>query len=706
MNVLSNTSTGKGIKTSVKLDVKDAEKKLKLLEKRIAKINQLCSVSGSSLNKTNKMLHQVDTSNKKVANSAKNIGKHYRDANSAVAILTKNVRTLASTYLGVMGAKGVLSASDTITSAENRLNQLNSNDHAHTQQTMDKMYASAQKVRTGYGAMVANVSKSMTLAPDAFQGNIDNAIRFQEIMAEAYTLGGASAAEQHSSMYQMIQALGSGILQGDELRSVREGAPIAYQKIEEFAKGVYNTETSLKDLASQGLITSELVVAAMMEAGEGIDTAFAETQMTFAQAFIKMKNVALQSFKPVLQRLNDALNSNAGKAIIDGIGTALYVVAQAFIIVFDWIETIYNYIVSNWGTIIKLMATILSLVYAIAIGLAVALLPTIIASTKETVKGLAKTAAGLLETIALMGLYFLEWLALHWVLVLVLVVLTALVVTAIWMADSFVDACGIIIGAIYVVLGVIQYVVAFIINMFVGVVGTFATAMDNMFIAISNFTNGATAKFWEWVQECLNGTGIIAKAVSKIAEMFGLDPISVDTKINNAKGKLKEYHDISDVASKAFSIAEYPNLANMYDIGYGKGNQLGNWAINKANGVKGWLSDKFNMGGLKDIIDPTASVNGAYDPTKAFNDLTKGVGDTADNTGKIADSMDLTQEDLEYLRRVADMEWKKEFTTANITVDMSNYNTINGDGNLDGIVTRLSEKLYEELNVVANGVYA
>jgi hypothetical protein len=52
------------------------------------------------------------------------------------------------------------------------------------------------------------------------------------------------------------------------------------------------------------------------------------------------------------------------------------------------------------------------------------------------------------------------------------------------------------------------------------------------------------------------------------------------------------------------------------------------------------------------------------------------------------------------------MEWKKEFTTANITVDMSNYNTINGDGNLDGIVTRLADKLYEELDMVANGVYA
>jgi hypothetical protein len=67
--------------------------------------------------------------------------------------------------------------------------------------------------------------------------------------------------------------------------------------------------------------------------------------------------------------------------------------------------------------------------------------------------------------------------------------------------------------------------------------------------------------------------------------------------------------------------------------------------------------------------------------------------------------MELTQEDLEYLRKIADMEWKKEFTTATIQVDMSNYNTVNGESDLDGIVTKLTDKLYEELNVVANGVY-
>jgi tape measure domain-containing protein len=707
VNVLSNSSTGKGIKTSVKLDVKDAEKKLKLLEKRIAKINSLTNSSSVSLNKLTSSLHKIDSSNKRVASSAKSISKGYRDANSAVSVLTKNLRTLASTYLGVMGAKAVTGASDTITSSENRLNQLNGNNPQETQQTMDKMYSSAQKARMGYSDMVQNVSKSMTLAGDAFQGNIDNAIRFQEIMAEAYTLGGASAAEQHSSMYQMIQGLGSGILQGDELRSVREGAPIAYREIEKFAQGVYKTEESLKDMASQGMITSELVVAAMMQAGEGIDIAFAETEMTFAQAFTNMRNVALKSFEPVLQKLNDFLNSTPGQAIVQVIGTALYVIAQSLLIVFGWVEKIYNFVKDNWETITDIIMSIGSVI-------AIALLPALIEAGKQMVIWVAKSVIGLLQTIYLMGLYLSEWLAVHWMLLAVTIILGAVVVAIIWVADSFVDACGIIVGSAYMVGAAIENIMIWIGNVALGLWESLKAICTNIGIAFENAWNTAKSAFWGFVADCLEGIKSLEPAINAIAEAFGAKGFTLSGLISDVSEKAKapqqkSYVSVADAWNKGYNTLDYKNTADAYDKGYEVGTKFGNWVTDKVTGVKDWFSEKFNMDGLDEIIDPLGSnggLGGSYDPTKALNDIGKGVGDTADSTGKIADSMELTKEDLEYLRRVADMEWKKEFTTANITVDMSNYNTISGDGDLDGIVTRLADKLYEELDMVANGVYA
>jgi tape measure domain-containing protein len=197
-----------------------------------------------------------------------------KKTNTAVSALTKNLRALVSTYVGLMGVKAVLNTSDTLTSARNQLNNLPGGNAQLTQSTMDKTYAAAQRSRGNYTDMLSNVGKTMTLAGASFQNNVDNAIRFQEIMSKAYTIGGASAAEQHSSMYQLVQALGSGILQGDELRSVREGAPIAYEEIEKFCQGVLKTDKSLKELGADSLVTSDMVVAAIMSAEDRINQSF------------------------------------------------------------------------------------------------------------------------------------------------------------------------------------------------------------------------------------------------------------------------------------------------------------------------------------------------------------------------------------------------------------------------------------------------
>ena len=690
MNALS-----KGIKTSVKVDVRDFDRQVKKIERRINKLNNVTNQSNVAMSRLSNSLSKVDSSNKKVANSAKSIAKGYRDANSAVSVLTKNLRTLASTYLGVMGAKAVTGASDTITSAENRLNQLNGNNPKQTQQTMDKMYASAQGSRMAYADMVQNVSKSMTLAGDAFQDNIDNAIRFQEIMAKSYTLGGASAAEQHSSMYQMIQALGSGRLQGDELRSVREGAPLAYKAIEEFAQGVLNTEESLKDLASQGLITSELVVAAMMDAGAGIDEAFAKTDMTFAQAFTNMRNIALKSFEPVLQKLNDALNSKVGTAIINGIGTALYVVSRALLIVFNWIERIYNFVSSNWGTISKI-------IYMIGTALMVAVLPAVIKVFKATLISIAKTIVGLGQTIYLLGLYAAGWLAVHWVLALVLVVLAAIVVAVIWVADSFVDACGIIVG-------IISSTVGWFANIFIGVLNIAIQVLYDIFVypflsAIEWLLNATNGGFNGWAGgllnlfgQVINGILEVVKVAAKAIDAISFGKFNLTGTVEGWQNKVSKWGTTSKAITldKNAPTLDYISLGTAYGAGYDLGTKGGNWISNKLNGIK----DMFSMDGLSNVLNPTATTGSGYDAAKALDDI-------SDNTGKIADSMDLAQEDLEYYRRVADLEWKKEFTTANIVVKMDNTNTINNSGDLEGWAYSLRDMLEEELVSVANGVYA
>ena len=188
--------------------------------------------------------------------------------------------------------------------------------------------------------------------------------------------------------------------------------------------------------------------------------------------------------------------------------------------------------------------------------------------------------------------------------------------------------------------------------------------------------------------------------------------------ITDAQNKLKNWGKTSNAVT--YSV-EAPTISSMTGgalperIAYSDA-----WDTGMKHGAKGkeWLSNlgsQYQTGFSLDSIGNTlgldfggligtreSDVNGS-DNSPSAEELLSGI---YDDTGKISDAMDLTEEDLSYLREVANMEWKKEFTTATIVVDMNNNNTINGDGDLDGIVTKLADKLYEEMDYLANGVYA
>lgn len=825
-----------------------------------------------------------------------------RSTNSVLGAIGSKLKMIAATYLGIMGMKAAISTSDTITKAQNKLNNLNGGDIALTQQQMDKMYASANKVRMSYKDMLSNASKSMTLAGDAFQGNMDNAIRFQEIMAEAYALGGASAEEMSTSMYQMIQALGAGTLAGDELRSVREGAPLAYKAIEEFAQGVYNTTDSLKEMASQGLITSEMVTAAIMSSGDKMDKQFQNTAMTFEQAWDRIKSAAVKAFEPVSNALNEMLNQAAKNGAFEKIERAFWNFSKVIQIVFKLIKNAIIWVADNWDWLKRIVIGALILMgsyYLVTASIAIAsAIKTAIAWTivhwkmllivvaiAAIVYALYLWQSGAIDTcdlilviigilvaafivlaiasIGWVGLliaaillvlgvvfYFFEevcygagWLG-AWIVNIVfaivnfIIAVVYLLLTLIWnIVAAIVNFICAAVMAIYTVIQwivaaivkvisaavmfiytIIQWVVAFIVNLVMGVgqviaavaynayAGIVNVAMgiwnvicavcQNIGIAFQNAWNGALSAFWNFIADCVEGLDWLAKPLEKIAELFGKSfdagSFAGDIRSKASQYKQKDYVSISDAWSSGMNTMEYKDVGDAWSSGWNTmqfdsmadnvsagwnvmqfdsmsdnvsagwtvmdwasfgdawnsgmgtldyvdankwGSTAGNWGAGVKESINEWGSqfqggssgsegsildrignslgldfgDMTGTGGFPNAGDLAYDTSGAYNAPTA-DDLINGalgkdVGNISDNTDSMADSLDLTEEDLEYLRKLADMEWKKEYTTANITVDMSNYNTINNTDDLDGIVTKLGDKLREELNVVANGVY-
>ena len=682
--------------------------------------------------------------------------------------LIGKLRRLASTYLGVMGAQAAITAGDAITRTENQLGTIYDQQQtaaglplssgaddqrliAFQEQSLQKIFNSAQKVRTGFTDMAQNVSKSMVLAGDAFENNIDNAIRFQEIMGEAYAIGGASAAEQASSMYQMVQALGSGILQGDELRSVREGAAMAYNEIEKFAQGVYNTTDSLKDMASEGMITSDLVVAAILNAGKTMDAAFEKTTMTFGQMWTVFKNDAVWAFKPVLQQLNELANSDAAHVLYERFRDALYGIANFFHYMLTVAQSVLNFIADHFWIVqvasIALGAAIITkIVFALyaAYGAARTFFTEMTKLQKAQLIGFGIVAVFLLTAYAVYQVYQVTG-NLAMALGDVLILLSGIIISAYLVAFAFgfmaspiylvialiALLAGVffmfteqVVGGVYVAVAIIQNIIINFYQFFVQIFQTIAQFLNGFASFCGNILNDPCTAIIRVVENMANVVlSILKNIASAIDKIFGSNLAGVvngwiSNVGNAANGLVGKYGNGSYKESNAFkgvikdtqaaidaATSVRWSVSNAWSAGTAKGADI----QDTINGFFSNIGDKFNFDykapGAPDTPWLNPSINPSGFTPSALDDIAGDAAKTAKNTDEIADSMELTEQDLAYLRKVAEMEWKKEFTTASVVINMENNNVINNESDLDGLVQKIADVMETELSIVADGVY-
>ena len=742
----------KELRANVKVNTSSAIRSLERLNKKIValeritgrnakandKVTQEISKQNSQLNKQQTNLNKINKTENDRLKKAKQVTTEYTKAAQTLHTIKQSIVGIAGAVTVMSGMKALGTLSDTITSAQNKMNYSNANimgDSAYnadgsyssavtnaTADQMKMMYTAAQNSRTGYADMMHNVSKSMALAPDAFQNNMENAIRFQEIMGKAYKLGGASSAEASSSMYQMVQALGSGILQGDELRSVREGAPIAYKKIEEFAQGVLNTEESLKDLASQGKITSDMVVAAMMEAGEGIDKAFGNTHMTFADAFTKIKNTAQAAFAPAGQILSNMLNSEQGQKALQIIQNGLAMAGKVAYGLLYAIQAIFNFIMNNWswlqwffyGFLFVALVLIGTMVASVVHGIILKLIDLVNMKLLLTVLIIAIVIAAIVIVVK----YAQD--GCQAVVGALIVVAIALLIVGLLIGNipMIVIACVLLVIALFVmfaqaILGAIFWLGATAWNYIVGQVNAIIQMLWTNFVEpwigiiewVLNVFQGGFDSFGGAVANLL-GQIIswflsLGKVVTKIIDaIFGTDWTSGLEALQDKVLSWGKNEKAITLERDAPEVLHRVDATDAYAKGAGYGADFQNWINTKFDAAK----DKFKGG-----LDLTKDFGMEYDAnafdTSAVNLNNDDLADTADNTKKIADSTDTIDEDLKYLYDLANREAINKFTTAEIRVDMTNHNTVTGTTDLDGVVEYLSNKLYEEMGVVANGVH-
>lgn len=188
--------------------------------------------------------------------------------------------------------------------------------------SLNELKAGANEARTSledYTDLYARMTRSAA----GVAKNEGEIARATATTAKAFKAGGASASEQAAGILQLGQALGSGVLQGDELRSLRENAPVLAKAIAD-AFGV--PVSALKALGEQGKLTSDKVFAAILAAGPEVEKQFKATTATIGDSFTKLGN-ELTAYIGKTAEANGV--SAAFRSVIDGLSNNIGAVTNA-----------------------------------------------------------------------------------------------------------------------------------------------------------------------------------------------------------------------------------------------------------------------------------------------------------------------------------------------------------------------------------------
>jgi len=647
------------------------------------------------LNKAEIAFDEVEREIKQANEQQQKFNNEIRNGQTAASGLHSKFMKIAATVGAVLGAKQIIGLSDEITQTSARLNMINDGLQS-TEQLQNMIFQSAQRSRASYTDTADIVAKLGLRAGDAFASNAET-IAFAENLNKMFVVAGASQQEMASASLQLTQALGSGVLRGEELNAVFEAAPNIIQTIADYLDVPIG---QIRNMAAEGQITADIVKNAVLSATEEINQQFESMPMTFAQIWTMIKNEALMAFQPVLQRMNEIGNSEQFNILINNLINGIVILTTVAAELFDIITSIAGVISDNWSWLEPIVWGIVGAFIAYN---AVALITNAILAIQGIQAKIAaasqmmQAGATFTATVAQHGLNAALYACpLTWIILLI-IALIALFYAAVAAVNKFagtsVSATGIIAGAFMVAL-------AFIGNLFVGlwnlivdvaasiwdVIATVAEFLANVFVDPIGSIVRLFAGMADAVLGILQG---IAKAIdaifgSNLAEAVSGWKSGLQGAVDDLVGEAKIQIPRLDTSSLYLDRFEY---GKAWEMGYKAGENF---------------ESKFDLG---KILGDASRTLDAYELGNQLDSIYSGVDDTAFNTAAMKDSMDATEEELKYLRDIAEQEVINRFTTAEIRIDAPINANIASNMDLDGVVNYLEEKLYETMQVAAEGVH-
>lgn len=624
----------------------------------------------------NSVYSSVLNNNKSIVNNAeKNLINNINNSLDNTKNIVNNIEKNLTNNISENISSNILNNQISNNSLDNTKTVITENQEANINlpQLQDMIFQSAQRSRGNFLDQSQTVSKLGILAPNAFKDSKE-IVNFSELMSKSFKIGGASQQEQSAGMYQLTQAMASGRLQGDEFRSIMENAPMLAQAISKYMGVSVGT---LREMSSEGKITADVIKNAMFYAAADINEKFDAIPKTFGDALVNMKNNFVKEFIPISQKLNTFANSEGFMIFTNGVIKSMGAVANVTASTLNIMGKIGKFAHDNWNVIGPVIGGVTTAVLAYKSAL---ILSNIELMKNNILQGKNMIGAVLLgaKNFYLAGSTFMATAATKGLSAALMATPLgviaggiALVVGGLYagvaafnaLTGKAVSATGIITGSIAALVGSVLNYGIFLWNNIVSVAEAFVNIWKHPIYSVKKL-------FWDLVISILDIFDNFSGIVDTIA---GTD---YSKKIKDYRTSIQADLDIAkpkDYIDSNLKINPF-NTGNMMKTTYEKTAEIGNIFKNET------------------AVDMTES-----------NDYLKGI---LNNTASMSEGLDLTTEEIKYMRDAAEMEVINKFTTAEIKMEVQNSNMISNNMDIHDVIDEFTEYLREKMQMTAEGVHA
>ena len=693
------------------------------LHKMTETLNRIETAVGDAFNSTaiqeiTDKVNQYENGIQNVENQLINVDAQLDKIENQTKKVEKSGSLLSNAYKKVASAvktidiKDVLNKSDELLQTMVGLNQISDGSQS-TSELFDMIYASAKNAHAPLMSTADAIITMGNSTGDLFGSN-QELIDFMNQVNKQFAIGGASATEQSSALEQLSQSMASGVINGSEMNKILEAAPGIASAIEEKMEWA---EGSLMSYANQGAVTAEVVKVSLLNMSDETNEAFECIPLTFSQVMTDLQSDATRIFQPISEKLNGITQSEAFDGFLNGAINAMAVVANIIMAIMDSMGAVAGFIYDNWAVISPLIyGAITALgIYMLALGAynaiqAINSIQKVISTVQEYAHAKAvlanaeaqeekavKTAEATVEQASFNTTLLAS--PVTWITLAIIALVVALVAFANQTAKSSENiqtGFGAICGWINVAIQWFKNLGIEALNTFFGIINAMSALGYNISTAFGNAISGVKAWFFDLLATALPVIADIAEGLNKLP-FVEIDYSGISTKAEEFALKARE---------EEANIKEYKDIGEAFDTGYEISGLIAfedGWKEEAMARGAAWGDNKMNnfTSGLEELNYDS----GEYElgiPETTQNDIAA----TADNTASLNDSVDISNENLKYLKDVAERDSINRFTTAPIKLTMNNHNNISSNMDLDGVINYLTIGMTDTINQAAEGEHA